>query len=244
MPAPFITGFGDNSHEEGESGLTVDGFHFGFWVGELWMFAAADRSGAADQLTVTTWGERQLTGGGIPAAPNNVPGTVYLARKTTNNQWSSPAFPWSFTLVAAGAKTAAITGTAGDGITELEIVEGGETIIITLTNETWVSGAAFNDAVRQAIIDGLDSDGSEPNGWNAEVRDKEVVGAVVRDSDTQVTITLTAAPAYSVLADETITVTVPASAIVGAAPITATPTILASATAGNYIWYARRRSRR
>lgn len=121
----------------------------------------------------------------------------------------------------SGTAVATITGTL-DGSTEADIVSGGRTIIITLTNETFV---AFNDTIRQAIIDGLDSAQSELLGWNNEVRDKEVVGAVVRDSDTQVTITLTASPLYDITADEVITVTVPGTAVTGASPITATPTL-------------------
>lgn len=129
-------------------------------------------------------------------------------------------------LLEAGAAVAALTGTALPSLTEAQVVAGGETIIITLTNDTWVAaGAAFN-AIRQDIIDGLDSAQSETTGWNAEVRDKEVVGAVVRTSDTVVTITLTAAPAYDITQEsETITVTVPASAVVGGSAITATPTL-------------------
>jgi hypothetical protein len=88
-------------------------------------------------------------------------------------------------------------------------------------------------AQRQAIIDGLDSAQSEATGWNAEVRDKEVVGAVVRTSDTVVTITLTAAAAYDITADETITVTIPAAALVtSAGALEADETFLISAAGG------------
>jgi len=126
----------------------------------------------------------------------------------------------------SGTAVAVITGTAAAGLTEAEVVAGGETIIITLTNDTWVAAGATFNAQRQNIIDGLDSAQSEATGWNAEVRDKEVVTAVVRTSDTVVTITLSAAAAYDVTADETITVTVPASALVtSVSALTATPTI-------------------
>jgi uncharacterized protein (DUF305 family) len=105
------------------------------------------------------------------------------------------------------------------------VVAGGETIVLTLANDTWVAAGATFNAQRQAIIDGLDSAGAEATGWNAEVRDKEVVGAVVRTSDTVVTITLTAAAAYDITADETITATVPAAALVTSAiDVTASPT--------------------
>ena len=60
-----------------------------------------------------------------------------------------------------------------------------------------------------------------------------MVGAVVRTSDTVVTVTLTAAASFAITADETITVTAPASALVtSAVPVTATPTFDAVAAAG------------
>lgn len=112
------------------------------------------------------------------------------------------------------ATSVTISGTVTGPTTEADIVAGGRTVIITLSGDTWVAAGATFDAQRQAIIDGLDSAGVEVTGWNVEVRDKEVVGAVVRTSDTVVTVTLTAAPLYDITADETITVTVPAAALV------------------------------
>ena len=85
------------------------------------------------------------------------------------------------------------------------------------------AGAAF-DAVRQDIIDGLDSAQSESTGWNIEVRDKQTVGGVVRTSSTVVTITLDAQAAYDITVKETITVAVPVTAVIGLNPIGATPT--------------------
>lgn len=123
--------------------------------------------------------------------------------------------------------TAALTGTFLTTPTEGEVVTGGQTIIITLTDANWVaSGATFN-AQRQAIIDGLTSAGSEAAGWNVEVRDEMAVTTVVRSSATVVTITLPATAAYAITANETVTVTVPAAAVdlVGSA-IVATPTIV------------------
>lgn len=132
-------------------------------------------------------------------------------------------------LLESADAAATLSGTAVPSLTERQIVAGGETIVITLVNETWVAAGPTFDGIRQDIIDGLDSAQSETFGWNNEVRDKEVVGAVVRTSDTVVTITLSASSAYDITAAETITVTVPASAVVGASPITATPTIEAQA---------------
>mgnify|MGYP001566849821 FL=1 len=146
---------------------------------------------------------------------------------------------------AAGA-SAALTGTATAGITEADVVAGAKTLIITLTGDTFVaSGGAF-DAIRQDIIDGLDSAQAEGTGWNAEVRDNEVVAAVVRTSATVVTITLTAAAAYDITATETITVTVPAAALVGGVPLTASPTFtvthIATGKPTHFMHYARLRA--
>lgn len=60
-----------------------------------------------------------------------------------------------FPVPAAAPASAALTGTVTATIDESDIVTGGNTIILTLTGDTWVaSGAAF-EAQRQAIIDGL-----------------------------------------------------------------------------------------
>ena len=112
--------------------------------------------------------------------------------------------------------TVAMTGTAiAGGVTEAEIVAGGETIILTLVNGVFNKNTAAFDAARQAMIDGMDSAQAEAAGWDVEVKAKEVVGAIVRTSDTVVTITLTAQAAYAVTADETITVVIPAALMEG-----------------------------
>ncbi len=139
-------------------------------------------------------------------------------------------------FVPSGAAiSAAITGTAQPTQTEAEVVTGGKTIIITLTGDTWVAAGATFDAQRQAIINGIDSAQAEAFGWDAEVKAKEVVGAVVRTSDTICTVTLTAAAAYDVTATETITVTIPAAALVtSASAVVATPTFTVTAVGSGF----------
>jgi len=121
--------------------------------------------------------------------------------------------------------TATISGGVIGGTTEDDIRAGGRTVIITLANDTWVAaGAAFN-AQRQNIINGMVSAGAEAAGWNAVVVALQGVAGVVRTSATQVTITLDAFPTYDITANETITVTVPASALVTSlVPVVAVPT--------------------
>ena len=78
--------------------------------------------------------------------------------------------------------------------------------------------------MRQAIINGLSAATSPALAWNDEVRDKLPVTAVVRTSDNVATVTLVAAAAYNITANETITDTVPTEALVSGDAIIATPT--------------------
>ena len=115
-------------------------------------------------------------------------------------------------------------------LTEVSIVAGGQTIVIDLTNDTWVaSGAAF-DAERQNIINGLNSAQSEASGWNAVVRALQGISGVVRTSNTEVTITLDAQATYDITANETITVTVPSTAVNSALTLVGAPTFDVTAT--------------
>ena len=142
-----------------------------------------------------------------------------------DNQSSPSTFGTSSGWTTGGGGGVTVTGTAIPTQTEADIVSGGKTIILTLNGDAFVASGATFDAERQGIIDGLNSAQTETTGWNNEVRDLEVVSSVVRDSDTQVTITLTASAAYDITAAETITATIPASALVtGTSPIIATPT--------------------
>jgi hypothetical protein len=81
----------------------------------------------------------------------------------------------------------------------------------------------FADA-RAAIRDGLDSAQSEGGGWDAKVKPNIPLNNIVRTSDTVVTITLQAQSDYDITAQETVTATVPDSALTGSGPVVATPT--------------------
>ncbi len=119
----------------------------------------------------------------------------------------------SVTIAVHPGIRAIISGTiVGDD--EADIRAGGSILTITLLRDTWVAvGSAF-DAERQNIIDGIDSNKAESNGWDAIVKAGLQVTDVVRTNDTVVTITLPVFANYTIVDDETITVTVPASALV------------------------------
>lgn len=130
----------------------------------------------------------------------------------------------------ASPATCALTGTITAGVTEADIVAGGKTIILTLTGTTWVAAGATFNAQRQNIINGMVSAGSELLGWNNVVVVLQGVAGVVRTSATQVTITLDAFLTYNITVPETITVTVPATALDSGIAIVASPTFTISPT--------------
>lgn len=109
------------------------------------------------------------------------------------------------------------------------LLETGDGLLL----ETGVSGirreeTVFND-IRQNLINGLDASGVEATGFDTVVRPAIPLSAVVRTSDTVVTITLPAVPSYNITTNETITATVPSVALTGGVgPYVASPTIVVS----------------
>jgi hypothetical protein len=112
--------------------------------------------------------------------------------------------------------TAIVGGTIAFSSTEGQIRAGGRTILLFLTDDTWVATGGAFEAQRQAIIDGLVSAQSEATGWNAEIVPNIPLGAVARTSDTLVTITLIPRNPYDITLLEEITVTIPGAALVTA----------------------------
>ncbi len=100
MAGPFITGFGDGSHNTGETGLSLTGAGMGPRSGTLHMYQNADRTGADDTLTVGSWTNNLLSSISIPGSPNNSPGTVYAVVERYGDHAFSNSF--EFTLIATG----------------------------------------------------------------------------------------------------------------------------------------------
>jgi hypothetical protein len=134
--------------------------------------------------------------------------------------------PVDLSAIVTGAEISADAGTAASSNTNVvisgtilpsvqakDIQDGGKTIIITLENDTWLAGGVLFDAVRQDILDGITTDASHGR-WLQYGIGAQPVSAVVRTSDTVVTITLVAAPDYEIRGTETITVKVPNAALV------------------------------
>lgn len=122
-----------------------------------------------------------------------------------------------FTQIRTDPKLPSAPSTTIYHLDQTDVIDGGMTIdyVIVSTDLThaWPAAGAAFEAIRQDIIDGMDASTSPATGWNNEVRDKEVVGAVTRVDDTTLRVTLTAAAAYSITDDELVAVTVPGTAI-------------------------------
>ncbi len=163
--------------------------------------------------------------------------TYYWRVRTTDPLDTGNYGAWATTrsFTTAAATSAALTGTVTASITEADIVTGGKTIILTLTGDTWVASGGTFDGQRDDIIAGIDSAQSELLGWDNVVKALQGVGGVVRTSDTVVTITLDAQITYNITAPETITATIPGSALTGGSPIVASPTFVISQTGGTAV---------
>jgi hypothetical protein len=138
-------------------------------------------------------------------------------------------------VITADVAAAVLSGTVTAATTEANIVTGGKTIIITLTNDTWIAGTgasgAYTDAEALVIINGLAA-GDQTAEWT-KVKDALIAAsaagvntAVVRTSDTVLTITLPATAGYNIATNQTVTMTVPAASVAGVSAIVAAPTFV------------------
>eukprot|EP00163_Fabomonas_tropica_P034660 TRINITY_DN96_c0_g1_i7.p1 TRINITY_DN96_c0_g1~~TRINITY_DN96_c0_g1_i7.p1 ORF type:complete len:4713 (-),score=554.72 TRINITY_DN96_c0_g1_i7:428-12508(-) len=131
------------------------------------------------------------------------------------------------TIRAASTRSVAVTGSIQDGTSsnEMDIINGGSTIVLTTTADTWVAGVGGNNAITTALINGLTSSSSDPQGWNNVVKAALSSSDVTRTSDHVVTITLPPAAAYAISSAETVVISVPASALTEGVAVVATPSI-------------------
>lgn len=133
--------------------------------------------------------------------------------------------------VSLADKAYTTSGTAtGTASSDTSVTDPWVGVVIEL-----VRPLGFQDA-RQAIIDGIDSAQSETYGWDAVVKAGQTTSGVVRTSDTVCTITLDAFASYDINAQETITATIPASALSGASPIVASPSFTVDTAATTYTY--------
>lgn len=186
-------------------------------------------------------GSAPTAGGGFTGVGTQAQGTPnmgllseYVSGQDTSVDTASWGSSVTWNGIAAEVKaatTAALTGTITASTTEADIVAGGKTIILTITGDTWIAAGALSfDAQRQNIINGLTSAQSETLGWNLVPKALQGVAGVVRTSNTVVTITLDAQATYDITAPETITATIPGSALTLGQAVVASPTFTITQT--------------
>ena len=147
-----------------------------------------------------------------------------MAAITSFQPGGYPGRPYGSFAGRVPAATATVSGTATTGITEVEYRTSSKVILIDIANDTLEVGATF-DAARAAVLAGITS-------TSGIFIANQVVGTVVRTSDTRITITLAADPLYDISSTDTITVIVPESVLVTSiSDVLATPTFTVTAVA-------------
>jgi len=147
-----------------------------------------------------------------------------------------------------GGTTISLTGTLSpSGGTEAEIVAGGETLIFTLSGppaDTFDSTLGADNSVTTDFLNGCTSDKSEADGWNDEVKPSGTgsnrlnFNDLTRDSNTQATIVISAVTDYDITVNETITCTVPDTALDGSHPggiVTEPATVVVQSAGGTAV---------
>ncbi|WP_088189434.1 hypothetical protein [Desulfosporosinus sp. FKA] len=122
-----------------------------------------------------------------------VPSTVLTDNIPLSNQLS-------FTITANPAL--AVTGTLAQGCNEMDIVNGGKTIVATLTNTTWQPNVTINETMREKLIDYLlgntTAAPSDTTNWNNAIPIIKASATYSLDNPNQVTITLPPVPGFNI----------------------------------------------
>lgn len=114
--------------------------------------------------------------------------------------------------------SAELAGTLFSGsISESNIVLGGKTLVITLTDGQWVTDIKTNSSRRSALYAGLVAS-TETTEWAKVISALQAAGetAITRTSDTAITIILPTVSSYNITSNQYVTANIPAACIIGA----------------------------
>ena len=127
---------------------------------------------------------------------------------------------WYVSVDAGTAISAALTEDITD---ESDIVVGGNTITLTLTGDTFVTGAVSEDGIAAGSDSNVAPTGTS---WDSLIKgDLDNADVVLSVGDTVATITMPAYATYDITETETITWTIPAASLtLGGSPVVASPT--------------------
>jgi len=214
----------------------------GFAKNFLWIAAFGMAGEEADDDTWCNSGPTSFTNltqkttgtGGVPGTNCEVASAQFASSATSIDPTAfntAQSLAWrAYTVAISPFPQAALTGTITASVNEADIVTGGKTAILTISEDRWIAaGAGSFDLQRDEIIAGHTSAQSEATGWNLVPKVLQSLGGVVRTSDTVVTVTWDAFPTYNITATETITVTVPSTSILSATTAVVVPTFAITA---------------
>ena len=123
----------------------------------------------------------------------------------------------------SNAPDTVVSGTlVGDlGLTEDEIVTGGQSFDLTLSGTTWVADVVSDAAKKAALIAGITGNSADAHGWNNEV----TITDVTRISDTVVRVVVPASSGYDIESPEVVSAQIAAALTASNEVINATPNI-------------------
>eukprot|EP00163_Fabomonas_tropica_P020407 TRINITY_DN3604_c0_g1_i2.p1 TRINITY_DN3604_c0_g1~~TRINITY_DN3604_c0_g1_i2.p1 ORF type:complete len:3176 (-),score=932.79 TRINITY_DN3604_c0_g1_i2:136-9663(-) len=163
------------------------------------------------------------TGAGSPVKTHEVdgttsPGTLTIVGDTVYILFISDGSneQQGFTISSAAAPGAVVTGSLLPSSTTAEVAGGGRTMIISLVGETWDASVTNGNAGADPLINAVAAAAvrTQADGWN------EIMGAtldnthLVRDSTTQVTITLPSTGFDPLIPDTFTDLSIPPSVLV------------------------------
>ena len=132
------------------------------------------------------------------------------------------------------AEAIALTGTATSSMQVEDVVNGGRTLIFTVTGDQFVATLGDNNAITTAFLAAITSEQSEATGWNAVVVLTHAM--LTRDSATQCTLVLPAAATYDITVGETVRATPPATSLLASSgSIVASPIFTVSVVVGWFV---------
>ena len=154
-----------------------------------------------------------------------IDGTLYKCG--SSNDWTPYFTPLEYPHPLRNESptpAAVLTGSLSDDATEAEIVNGGETVIITLANDTWVATIGENNDITTNFIAGIDSNQDFDNfDWDSIVKGGLTYQNITRNDGTTVTVLLPAFNTYDIDSNETITITIPADSLTAGEVVVASP---------------------
>lgn len=120
-------------------------------------------------------------------------------------------------ITVASNSTAVLSGTIiSTLVSETDILTGGKTLTITLSDGQWVTDIKTNETKRNALFSGL-ATSTDAAAWAKVVSALKTAGqtAIERTNNYTITITLPAVAGYNIAANQYVTMTIPATCMIG-----------------------------